>query len=174
VHEPKILLLDEPTTGVDPVSRREFWKLLSEFLADGLTIVMTTPYLDEAERCARVTLLHEGRVLAIDRPETLQAALAGRLIEVIAETPRPPLEILAAVPGVDDVQTFGERAHVRLARGTQAEGVARVTETLQRRGIGVVSARPVPPTLEDVFIALVTAGADAMPQQPGTTTEKHT
>jgi ABC-2 type transport system ATP-binding protein len=173
VHEPKILLLDEPTTGVDPVSRREFWKLLSEFLADGLTIVMTTPYLDEAERCARVTLLHEGRVLAIDRPETLQTTLSGRLIEVIADTPRPPLEILAAVPGVDDVQTFGERAHVRLARGTQAEGVANVTDTLQRRGIRVVSARPIPATLEDVFIALVTAGTDSTPQQPGTTFETH-
>src|SRR5262245_1134832 len=69
VHEPQVLLLDEPTTGVDPVSRREFWKLLSEFVTAGLTIVMTTPYLDEAERCARVALLHEGHVLAIDRPE---------------------------------------------------------------------------------------------------------
>src|SRR4029078_206913 len=65
VHEPKVLLLDEPTTGVDPVSRREFWKLLSEFLAGGLTVVMATPYLDEAERCSRIVLLHEGRVLAI-------------------------------------------------------------------------------------------------------------
>src|SRR6185503_2329349 len=73
VHEPKILLLDEPTTGVDPVSRREFWKLLSEFLSRGLTIVMSTPYLDEAERCARVALLHEGRLLALDTPQRLQA-----------------------------------------------------------------------------------------------------
>ena len=82
VHEPKILLLDEPTTGVDPVSRREFWKLLSEFLARGLTIVMSTPYLDEAERCGRVALLHDGRLLAIDRPAELQARLAGQLLEV--------------------------------------------------------------------------------------------
>ena len=77
VHEPRVLLLDEPTTGVDPVSRREFWKLLSEFLSRGLTIVMATPYLDEAERCARVALLHEGRLLALDQPTRLQAALAG-------------------------------------------------------------------------------------------------
>ena len=81
VHEPRVLLLDEPTTGVDPVSRREFWKLLSEFLARGLTIVMATPYLDEAERCARVALLHEGRLLALDTPQQLQAALAGQFAE---------------------------------------------------------------------------------------------
>ena len=74
VHEPELLLLDEPTTGVDPVSRREFWKLLSEFLAQGITILMSTPYLDEAERCTRVALLHEGRLLACDDPSRLRAA----------------------------------------------------------------------------------------------------
>ena len=77
VHEPELLLLDEPTTGVDPVSRREFWKLLSEFLSHGITILMSTPYLDEAERCTRVALLHEGRVLASDDPSRLRAAMAG-------------------------------------------------------------------------------------------------
>jgi ABC-2 type transport system ATP-binding protein len=77
VHEPRILLLDEPTTGVDPVSRREFWKLLSEALSRGLTIVMTTPYLDEAERCTRVALLHEGRLLALDAPSNLQRRMTG-------------------------------------------------------------------------------------------------
>ena len=157
VHEPEVLLLDEPTTGVDPVSRREFWKLLSEFLTGGLTIVMTTPYLDEAERCARIVLLHEGRVLAVDRPATLQAGLQGRLLEVIADAPRPPIELLAGLPGVEDVQSFGERAHVRVAEGTQAQGVTTVTEALRAQGIGVLEARPVAATLEDVFIALVTA-----------------
>jgi ABC-2 type transport system ATP-binding protein len=158
VHEPQVLLLDEPTTGVDPVSRREFWKLLSEFLTQGLTIVMATPYLDEAERCARVALLHEGRLLAIDRPATLQATLNGRLIEVIVDAPRPPVDLLATAPGVDDVQTFGDRAHVRISTGTQEQGIASVTNTLRARGIGIVSARPVPATLEDVFIALITVG----------------
>ena len=161
VHEPDVLLLDEPTTGVDPVSRREFWKLLSEFLTDGLTIVMTTPYLDEAERCARVALLHEGRVLAIDRPVALQAGLEGRLLEVIADTPRPPIDILAALPGVEDVQTFGERAHVRVAEGAQAQGIAAVTGALESRGIRVLTARPMPATLEDVFIALISRATPA-------------
>ena len=77
VHEPELILLDEPTTGVDPISRREFWKLLSEFLAAGITIVMSTPYLDEAERCGRVALLHDGRLLACDEPASLRAAMPG-------------------------------------------------------------------------------------------------
>ena len=77
VHEPQVILLDEPTTGVDPVSRREFWKLLSQFLAQGITIVMSTPYLDEAERCTRIVLLHEGQVLALDEPGALRAGLPG-------------------------------------------------------------------------------------------------
>jgi ABC-2 type transport system ATP-binding protein len=122
---------------------------------------MTTPYLDEAERCARVALLHEGRLLAIDRPSALQATLGGRLIEVIADTPRPPIEILASAPGVEDVQTFGDRAHVRISSGTQVQGIASVTDTLRAQGIHILSARPVPATLEDVFIALITKGTDA-------------
>jgi ABC-2 type transport system ATP-binding protein len=155
VHEPNVLLLDEPTTGVDPVSRREFWKLLSEFLANGLTIVMATPYLDEAERCARIVLLHEGRVLAIDRPSNLQASLKGRLLEIVTDTPRPPLEALAAVPGVVDVQAFGDRAHARLDEIDQDEGIARVKSRLEAQGIKVLSARPVAASLEDVFLELI-------------------
>jgi ABC-2 type transport system ATP-binding protein len=156
VHEPELLLLDEPTTGVDPVSRREFWKLLSEFLSAGLTIVMATPYLDEAERCARVALLHEGRVLSMAEPSVLQAQLAGRLVEVITDTSRPPVGLLAALDGVDDVQTFGDRAHVQLAQGTQEDGIRRITDVLARQGVPLVSARPVDASLEDVFINLVT------------------
>ena len=156
VHQPEVLILDEPTTGVDPVSRREFWKLLSEFLAAGLTIVMATPYLDEAERCGRIVLLHQGRVLSVEAPAVLQERFEGQLLEVITDTLRPPIDRLAAVDGVQDVQAFGDRAHVRLARGTQAEGIARVTAALERDGIRLVSARPVPASLEDVFIDLVT------------------
>ena len=83
VHEPQVIVLDEPTTGVDPVSRREFWKLLSQFLAQGITILMSTPYLDEAERCSRIALLHEGKVLALDQPGRLRAGLSGTLFEVV-------------------------------------------------------------------------------------------
>jgi ABC-2 type transport system ATP-binding protein len=155
VHEPRVLLLDEPTTGVDPVSRREFWKLLSEFLSRGLTIVMATPYLDEAERCARVALLHEGHLLALDEPSRLQKALAGQLLEVVVDAPRPPLELLSKIPGVRDVQTFGDRAHVR------ADGDARgleqgVQSALSAAGIRAIDVRPIGASLEDVFIDLIT------------------
>jgi ABC-2 type transport system ATP-binding protein len=164
VHEPELLLLDEPTTGVDPVSRREFWKLLSEFLADGLTIVMATPYLDEAERCARVALLHEGSLLAVDRPQALQAARGGRLFEVVADTPRPAVDILARVDGVIDVQAFGDRAHVRVAGRTDDEFRAAFEEALGRHGVLTKAVRPVPASLEDVFIELIGAApADAHP-----------
>jgi ABC-2 type transport system ATP-binding protein len=154
VHEPEILMLDEPTTGVDPVARREFWKLLSEFLARGLTIVMSTPYLDEAERCGRIVLLHEGRVLAVDRPDALQHALGGQMFEVIVDAPRPPVELLARVPGVVDVQSFGQRAHVRVADSVR-DASAALSAVLEREGLSVVSVRAVSATLEDVFIDMV-------------------
>jgi drug efflux transport system ATP-binding protein len=154
VHEPRLILLDEPTTGVDPVSRREFWKLLSEFLARGLTIVMSTPYLDEAERCGRIVLLHEGRVLAVDRPAALQHALGGQMFEVIVDAPRPPVELLARLPGVVDVQSFGQRAHVRVADSVRDAGAA-LTAVVERDGLRAVSVRAVAATLEDVFIDMV-------------------
>ena len=156
IHRPKILLLDEPTTGVDPVSRREFWKLLSEFRAAGLTIVMATPYLDEAERCGRVALLHEGAVLALDEPGALQAALPGVMLEVLAESTRPPIDTLSAMSGVEDVQLFGDRAHVRLSSG-DAGAAGRIAQALERAGISSPTVREVPPSLEDVFIHLVTS-----------------
>ena len=156
IHEPDVLLLDEPTTGVDPVSRREFWKLLSEFLSAGLTIVMATPYLDEAERCRRVALLHEGRLIALDTPARLQASLRGTLIEVVAEGARPPVDLLSTVPGVEDVQLFGDRAHVRVHVAASA-AVNAITDALVRAGMRPLSVRPIPPSLEDVFIDRVMA-----------------
>jgi ABC-2 type transport system ATP-binding protein len=157
VHEPEILILDEPTTGVDPVARREFWKLLSEFLSRGLTVVMATPYLDEAERCTRVLLLHEGAVLAIDAPAALQGAFTGRLFEVITDTDRPPLDALLAAPGVSDAQGFGGRAHVTVAPGHRGDVEQGIRTALSREQLEVVSVRPMTPTLEDVFIEMLSA-----------------
>ena len=168
VHEPQVIVLDEPTTGVDPVSRREFWKLLSELLAQGITIVMATPYLDEAERCGRVALLHDGRLLALDRPAALRAGTSGALYEVIAPDHRAAAEALRRAPGVTDVQLFGERAHVRVeGGGGDADGArsfsraaadagaveARLTAALRDAGLDVTSVRPIRTSLEDVFIA---------------------
>jgi ABC-2 type transport system ATP-binding protein len=152
VHEPDLIVLDEPTTGVDPVSRREFWMLLSEFLSQGITIVMATPYLDEAERCTRVALLHEGRLLALDRPAALRDTLQGSIYEVIVHEHRQALKVLRQVPGVLDVQTFGERAHVRTAVDDR-DAAARIERALRDAGLTVASIRPVQTSLEDVFIA---------------------
>jgi ABC-2 type transport system ATP-binding protein len=156
VHEPELLILDEPTTGVDPVARREFWKLLSEFLARGLTILMSTPYLDEAERCARIVLLHEGRVLAVDRPQALRSTLDRRIYEVVADTARPPVDVLAAIPDVVDVQSFGQRAHVRFAEPTAA-GAAVIGSAMERANVRALGVRAVAASLEDVYIAMLSA-----------------
>jgi ABC-2 type transport system ATP-binding protein len=152
VHEPALLVLDEPTTGVDPVSRREFWKLLAEFLSQGITIVMATPYLDEAERCARVALLHQGRLLALDRPDALRATLSGSLFEVIVANHRRAPEVLSGIDGVSDVQMFGERAHVRMDRAG-ADAIRLLSARLTAAGLEAVSVRPIATSLEDVFIA---------------------
>jgi ABC-2 type transport system ATP-binding protein len=152
VHEPAMVVLDEPTTGVDPVSRRELWKLLSAFLQQGITIVMATPYLDEAERCSRVALLHEGRLLALDTPGVLRAALPGSLFEIIASDQRRAAELLRRMPGVVGVEMFGERAHVRVDPQT-APAADVFTTTLQNAGFTVESVRPIATSLEDVFIA---------------------
>ncbi len=160
VHEPEAIFLDEPTTGVDPVSRREFWKLLSEFLAQGITIVMTTPYLDEAERCSRVALLHEGRLLALDAPGRLRAQYPGQVVEVLAEPRARAADILSALGGGTDVQAFGERLHVRLEKAAE-QAAGEIRQALEREGVRVSAARAVSPSLEDVFInKVVHAGND--------------
>jgi len=152
VHEPAVIVLDEPTTGVDPVSRRELWKLLSEFLSQGITIVMATPYLDEAERCTRVALLHDGRLLALDRPDALRATLPGTLFEVIVGDHRRAPEVLKQIPGVTDVQMFGERAHVQMDRADATPGEL-LASRLADAGLTVTGVRPLTASLEDVFIA---------------------
>lgn len=151
VHEPEVIMLDEPTTGVDPISRREFWKLLTELLSQGITIVMSTPYLDEAERCTRVAMLHEGRVLALDRPDVLRASLPGAMFEVIATDHRRVATLLGDMPDVEGVYMFGERAHVWL-RADGDDMAARLAMPLTAAGLGVRSVRRVQTSLEDVFI----------------------
>ncbi|MEW6365633.1 MAG: ABC transporter ATP-binding protein [Acidobacteriota bacterium] len=165
VHTPELLVLDEPTTGVDPVSRRDFWKLLSRLQQDGLTILMTTPYLDEAERCQRVALIDRGRVLVVDAPGTLRDQAAGAMIELLARPKRRALEILRAVPDVADIQAFGERLHVALAPRPAGEtahiAASGLADRLRSEGVEVELARAVPHSLEDIFIARVRAAEPA-------------
>ena len=153
IHEPRVILLDEPTTGVDPVSRREFWKLLAEFLQQGITILVSTPYLDEAERCHRVALLHEGRQLALDTPDALRRSLPGRMLELTVPDQSRAMPIITSVPDVMDVRVFGERMHVRLAADTGPAASTRVVKALEDAGFAVSGSREVQASLEDVFIA---------------------
>jgi drug efflux transport system ATP-binding protein len=153
IHEPRVILLDEPTTGVDPVSRREFWKLLADFLQQGITILVSTPYLDEAERCHRVALLHDGQRLALDTPDALRRSLPGRMLEMMVSDQARAIPVIQSAPSVVDVRAFGERVHVRLAPDAGPEAAASVTRALEGAGIHVTSARTVQASLEDVFIA---------------------
>jgi ABC-2 type transport system ATP-binding protein len=161
IHEPRVILLDEPTTGVDPVSRREFWKLLAEFLEQGITILVSTPYLDEAERCHRVALLHEGRLLALDTPDRLRRSLPGQMVEAIVDDQPRAVTMLSAHVTVADVHVFGERMHVRLKPSVEADGGALVGAALAAAGFRVTSARVVPASLEDVFIAQLSGASHA-------------
>lgn len=160
VHTPELLVLDEPTTGVDPVSRREFWRILAQLQREGLTLLVTTPYLDEAERCQRVGLLNQGRLLTVDEPDRIRSAARLAIVELLA-TPKPQaLAVLRDQPGIESVQTFGERLHVTLASSADVDAAARdLAEVLAAAGCAVEAARPVTPTLEDIFIAQIRAGA---------------
>jgi ABC-2 type transport system ATP-binding protein len=155
VHTPELLILDEPTTGVDPVSRRDFWRLLSRLQRRGLTLLLTTPYLDEAERCTRVTLVDGGRVLVTDAPDALRANARLGLVEVVARPRAQALAWLRAQPQVREVETFGERLHASL-RGVADEALAaeadRLAGGLRAAGMEVEASRPALPSLEDVFI----------------------
>lgn len=166
VHQPEIIVLDEPTTGVDPVSRREFWKLLAEFLHQGLTILMATPYLDEAERCSRVALLHEGRLIALDHPSALRAAFPGHIFEVVAEPFAKAQSLVLQQATVEDAQSFGERLHVRFRAEAPPDAAQALRDSLEAAGLGQVMVRPVVASLEDVFIERIrTASTSVSPSQ---------
>ena len=158
IHSPELLLLDEPTTGVDPVTRREFWSLLGGLVADGLTLLVATPYLDEAERCSRVMLMHHGRVLGNDSPTALRTLLPGRVVEVAASPRAAVTRALRDLPGAADVTVFGSYLHVRL-EGVDAPEAA-VAAALDRPGISVDGIREMPAGLEDTFLYLTRTGTD--------------
>jgi len=161
VHEPSLIVLDEPTTGVDPVSRREFWKLLSQFLTSGITILMSTPYLDEAERCGRVALLHEGRVLALDDPGHLRGSLPGTLLEVHVADPRDTVHRLSGRVGLTRAQVFGDRLHVWMDAPDPAAATVAFERAARAVGVDPISIRSIRPSLEDVFIAKLSPSPEA-------------
>jgi len=155
VHQPDLLLLDEPTTGVDPVSRRDFWLILGDLRRDGLSIVVATPYLDEAERCSRVGLLQGGRFLAFGTPEAIRQSAPGAMFEAVCSDPRDAQRRLRLV--VDprtSIQTYGDRLHVTLDPASRADDV---TALLASAGVATETVRHIEASLEDVYIALVEA-----------------
>lgn len=158
VHQPSVLLLDEPTFGVDPLSRRELWLILHEMVAEGITVVVTTSYLDEAERCDRVALLHRGRLLALDRPEVLQRTIDGRLVSIRAADPRAARAALEGLDGVRSAVLFGDEVHALTAPEVDADALG---SALAAAGVLDAEIQERAAALEDVFIQRVSTAPDA-------------
>ena len=156
IHQPEILLLDEPTFGVDPISRRELWLILQEMIAQGVTVLMATSYMDEAERCHRVALLDKGRIVALDLPHSLRRGLGGQMLAVQLDDLRAGAALLTKVPQVSRANLFGNVLHVVLPSGADAWPAARAA--LERGGLRVIDAHEIEPSLEDVFIDRVAPG----------------
>lgn len=156
MHTPEVLFLDEPTTGVDPVSRRDFWRILYSLLGRGVTLMVSTPYMDEAERCNRVALIAKGRIIECDTPDNLRGRMRGELLEVICAPQRRAKEILSPLPGVLSVQVFGERLHVWVESAERDQ--PQVEAALRAGGVRLEHIRRMAPSLEDVFVSVL-AGA---------------
>ncbi len=152
VHQPEVLLLDEPTNGVDPVSRRDFWRILYSMLKEGVTIVVSTAYLDEAERCSRVALMHQGRLIRCDSPQRLKKDLHGILAEFGVADPRRAHEVLSSSRTAVQVSLYGGRLHVF---AEDVSEIDRAVTVLAEAGIEGATWRRIMPTLEDVFIHTV-------------------
>jgi ABC-2 type transport system ATP-binding protein len=159
VHRPEVLLLDEPTGGVDPVARQEFWHLLIGLLRSGSAVLVSTPYMDEAMRFNRVIFMNKGRALLDGTPRELIGSLEGRVLELAAEPLMDARRLASTDPDVEDVRPFGDRLHLRVCRG--AATLTRLPEILAAQGVNLVHLRPVTPTLEDVFIQLLEKDQDA-------------
>ncbi|HVN84794.1 MAG TPA: ABC transporter ATP-binding protein [Candidatus Binatia bacterium] len=154
IHTPRVLLLDEPTTGVDPVSRRDFWRILYGLASTGVTVLTSTAYLDEAERCHRLALLHKGRILLCDTPAGLKATMPGAVIAVTAPSPTAAREALRDLPGVASVLVVGDGVH--LAVDDAQQRVPAIEQRLRTAGVAFAEVTRVAPTIEDLFVASIT------------------
>ena len=154
LHEPRIVFLDEPTGGVDPVSRREFWQLIDQLSASSVTVLVTTHYLDEAEHCHRLAIIHAGRLAAIGTTEELKRVFADRtIVEIRTANAVEAMRLLERAPDVDKTSVFGTSVHAVLKHGLR--DVDGVKARLEQAGVPVASIDPVPPSLEDVFLDVV-------------------
>lgn len=164
IHTPKVLFLDEPTNGVDPVSRRDFWRILHQLLREGVTIFVTTAYLDEADRCNRVGLIHNGRLLACDNPERLRSLMSGTILEIRTAHTRKSAALLRERVSNASVGIFGDRLHLVTGLPEQHAGLA--SSILSGEGIEVRGIRRIEPTLEDVYISVLTASENGAGNDP--------
>ncbi len=153
LHRPEILLLDEPTNGVDPVSRRDFWQLLYQVVGDGMTVLITTAYLDEAERCSRVGMMDQGRLIRCDTPDALQDQLEENCYEIQCPDTRQARALLAGAPGVSSVEFSGYALHLFLAPSRTTPEILQAL--LEQAGCSPARLTPIRPSMEDVFVALV-------------------
>ncbi len=156
IHDPEILFLDEPTTGVDPVSRRDFWKILASLLNKGITIFMTTPYLDEAERCNRVALMNKGKIMMLDEPDRIKESIGKVILEVVLNSSIRAKDFINRSLGLK-AQSFGDRVDVVINNDAEKD---LIVEKLKENGFEILSHRTKLPSLENVFIHLIekTAG----------------
>jgi ABC-2 type transport system ATP-binding protein len=153
IHQPGILLLDEPTTGVDPISRREFWNILTELHLQATTIIVSTPYMDEADRCSRVGLMYEGRMVICAPPQDIRKQIPGELIEVRADDWQAAQKIVVTQPGVLEVQNYGGALHVLVDEAKKR--LPQLQHALQREGLSVRGMRLAPSRMEEAFISLI-------------------
>jgi len=153
IHQPEILLLDEPTTGVDPVSRREFWNILTELHVQGTTIIVSTPYMDEADRCSMVGLMYAGKLVECDTPQAIRSRLEGEVIEVQAEDWQKALETVADLKGVREAQTYGESVNLLVDNGKKR--LSEVERALKKSKVAYRSVRIAPVRMEEAFISLI-------------------
>ncbi|MDT3695886.1 MAG: ABC transporter ATP-binding protein [Ignavibacterium sp.] len=149
IHKPKIIFLDEPTTGVDPVSRRDFWKILSNLLKDGVTIFMTTPYLDEAERCSRVALMDKGSIISCDTPKNVKDSMHMQVIEIVCNPVRTAYNVVKASTNYE-VQMYGDRLNVAVNDYEQDYPI--IKDLFEKNSIAEIDKRIITPSLENVFI----------------------
>jgi len=160
LHEPPVLFLDEPTSGVDPLSRRDFWDLIGGLAAGGTTVFVSTHYMEEAEYCHRLALMNRGRVIALDRPAALRAAMPTPLLEITTDDAPRAVEVLTGTDDVIDVGLFGRAVHVTVRDAERAR--ATLPPRLAERGVTVHDLHRVEPSLEDVFVALVHASGGVL------------
>jgi ABC-2 type transport system ATP-binding protein len=163
IHQPEILFLDEPTTGVDPISRREFWDILSELHLQGITIFVSTPYMDEAERCSRVGLMYEGQIIVCDQPDKVKGLVSGELIELRPDNLRQAKEALANLKGLLEVQTYGDLLHVFVDDASKR--MPELASLLTEQGVAVEGLRQTRPRMEEAFISLIRAQATEESEQ---------